>query len=426
MRCNPREVALSSALRDNSSSKFQCATLLKFGTHYYREPPAPAGGGSTAIMMLPRFYDNLSSYLKPNKVLFIFGSRQAGKTTLLKKFLSENKDKFRYKLDSGDDINLHAVLGSSDFKKIIEYTKDYDLIAIDEAQKIKGIGQGLKIMVDQVPNLKAIVTGSSSFELAGQIGEPLTGRKITLALYPLSQIEMGNIYNDYELKSRLDEYLIYGAYPEVLTNEFINDKKRILEELVGSYLLKDILELEKVKSSKLLLDLLRLLAFQIGSEVSLSELGKQLGIGGKTVARYLDLFEKSFVIVNIRGFSRNLRKEITRKSKYYFLDNGIRNAIIANFNPLEIRDDIGKLWENFLVVERIKKQSYHQIYANNYFWRTWNQKEIDWVEERDGKLFGYEFKWKSKPLKAATAWSENYPDASLEIIDKENYLEFVR
>lgn len=376
--------------------------------------------------MLPRFYDNLSSYLKPNKVLFIFGSRQAGKTTLLKKFLSENKDKFRYKLDSGDDINLHAVLGSSDFKKIIEYAKGYDLIAIDEAQRIKSIGQGLKIMVDQVPNLKIIVTGSSSFELAGQIGEPLTGRKITLALYPLSQIEMGNIYNDYELKSRLDDYLIYGAYPEVLTSEVLNDKKRILEELVGSYLLKDILELEKVKSSKLLLDLLRLLAFQIGSEVSLSELGKQLGIEGKTVARYLDLFEKSFVIINIRGFSRNLRKEITKKSKYYFLDNGIRNAIIANFNPLEIRDDIGKLWENFLVVERIKKQSYHQIYSNNYFWRTWNQKEIDWVEERDGKLFGYEFKWKSKPLKAATAWTENYPDASLEIIDKENYLEFVR
>lgn len=376
-------------------------------------------------MMLLRFYDNLSSYLKPNKVLFIFGSRQAGKTTLLKKFLSENKDKFRYKLDSGDDINLHAVLGSSNFKKIIEYAKGYDLIAIDEAQKIKGIGQGLKIMVDQVPNLKVIVTGSSSFDLAGQIGEPLTGRKINLALYPLSQIEMRNIYNAYELKSRLDDYLVYGSYPEVLTNEFINDKKRILEELVGSYLLKDILELEKVKSSKLLLDLLRLLAFQIGSEVSLSELGKQLGIDGKTVARYLDLFEKSFVIINIRGFSRNLRKEITKKSKYYFLDNGIRNAIIANFNPLEIRDDVGKLWENFLVVERIKKQSYHQIYANNYFWRTWNQKEIDWVEERDGKLFGYEFKWKSKPLKVATAWSENYPDASLEIIDKENYLEFV-
>ena len=193
-------------------------------------------------MMLPRFYDNLSSYLKPNKVLFIFGSRQTGKTTLLKKFLSENKDKFRYKLDSGDDINLHAVLGSSDFKKIIEYTRGYDLIAIDEAQKIKGIGQGLKIMVDQVPNLKAIVTGSSSFELAGQIGEPLTGRKITLALYPLSQIEMGNIYNDYELKSRLDDYLIYGAYPEVVLASNLEDKIRYLVELCDSYLYRDILE----------------------------------------------------------------------------------------------------------------------------------------------------------------------------------------
>lgn len=285
---------------------------------------------------------------------------------------------------------------------------------------------GLKILIDQLPDLKIVVTGSSSFELAGQIGEPLTGRKITLTLFPLSQIEMGKLYNDYELRSRLEEYLIFGSYPEALTSETVNDKKNILEELVGSYLLKDILELEKVKSSKLLLDLLRLLAFQVGSEVSLSELGKQLGIDSKTVARYLDLFEKSFVIINIRGFSRNRRKEITSKSKYYFLDNGIRNAIIANFNPLEIRDDIGNLWENFLVVERLKKQAYSKIYANNYFWRTWDQKEVDWVEEREGKLFGYEFKWKRKFLKSSSAWTKNYPDATLEIIDNENYLAFVK
>jgi predicted AAA+ superfamily ATPase len=228
------------------------------------------------------------------------------------------------------------------------------------------------------------------------------------------------------LKSRLEEYVVFGSYPEVLTSETVNDKKNILEELVGSYLLKDILELERVKSSKLLLDLLRLLAFQVGSEISLSELGKQLGIDSKTVARYLDLFEKSFVIFNLRGFSRNRRKEIISKSKYYFFDNGIRNAIIANFNPLDIRDDIGKLWENFLVVERLKKQSYDQIYSNNYFWRTWDQKEIDWVEERDGKLFGYEFKWKSKSRKSSKAWLENYPDATLEIINNDNYLEFVK
>lgn len=377
-------------------------------------------------MILPRTYDNLNLFLKPNKVLVIYGSRQTGKTTLLKKFLSENEGSFRYKLDSGDDINTQIVLGSSDFKKIIDYAKGYDLIAIDEAQRIKNIGMGLKILIDQLPNIKIIVTGSSSFELAGQIGEPLTGRKITLTLFPLSQIEMAKLYNDYDLRNRLDEYLIFGSYPEVLISDSIADKKRILEELVGSYLLKDILELEKVKSSKLLLDLLRLLAFQVGSEVSLSELGRQLGIDSKTVARYLDLFEKSFVIINIRGFSRNRRKEITSKSKYYFLDNGIRNAIIANFNALDIRDDIGKLWENFLVVERLKKQSYNQLYSNNYFWRTWDQKEIDWVEERDGRLFGYEFKWKSKSLKSSAAWRENYPDATLEIIDNENYLAFVK
>ena len=377
-------------------------------------------------MLLPRIYDNLNLLLKPNKVLVIYGARQIGKTTLLKKFLSEHKGNFRYRLDSGDNVNTQIVLGSSDFKKIIDYAKGYDLIAIDEAQRIKNIGIGLKILVDQAPNIKIIVTGSSSFELAGQIGDPLTGRKITLTLFPLSQIEMGNLYSNYDLKSHLEEYLIFGSYPESITSESINDKKMILEELVGSYLLKDILELEKVKSSKILLDLLRLLAFQVGSEVSLSELGKQLGIDSKTVARYLDLFEKSFVIINLRGFSRNHRKEISSKSKYYFFDNGIRNAIIANFNPLDIRDDIGKLWENFLVVERIKNQAYNKIYSNNYFWRTWDQKEIDWVEEREGKLFGYEFKWKGKSRKATSAWTDNYPDAKLEIIDNENYLQFVK
>ena len=377
-------------------------------------------------MILPRIYDNMNLFLKPNKVLVIYGSRQTGKTTLLKKFLSENEGNLKYKLDSGDDINTQIVLGSSDFKKIIDYTRGYDLIAIDEAQRIKNIGMGLKIMVDQVPNLKIIVTGSSSFELAGQIGEPLTGRKTTVTLFALSQIEMGNLYNDYDLRSRLDDYLIFGSYPEVLTSEAVNDKKKVLEELVGSYLLKDILELEKVKSSKILLDLLRLLAFQVGSEVSLSELARQLRIDSKTVARYLDLFEKSFVIFNLRGFSRNLRNEITSKSRYYFFDNGIRNAIIANFNPLDIRDDIGKLWENFLVAERLKKQSYKQIYSNNYFWRTWNQKEIDWVEEREGKLFGYEFKWKRKSRRTSSAWVDSYPDAAFEMIDNENYIDFVK
>jgi len=376
-------------------------------------------------MKIPRYYQDLDKYIKPNKVLVILGPRQVGKTTLLKDYLAAINKTIKYKLDVGDDIRIQELVSSINFSKIKDYIKGYEMIAIDEAQKIKNIGQGLKIMVDQFPGIKIIATGSSSFELSGQIGEPLTGRKITLTLYPVSQIELNNLYNNYELKSRLEEYLIYGGYPEVVASDTVEEKKRILNEIVGSYLLKDILELEKVKGSKILLDLLRLLAFQIGNEVSLSELGKQVGLDYKTIARYLDLFEKSFVIYNLRGFSRNLRKEITKKSKYYFLDNGVRNAIIANFNPLELRDDIGKLWENFIISERIKKQSYKSIYANNYFWRTWEQKEIDFIEEREGKLYAYEMKWKPERIAPPRDWKTAYPNSEFLTISQDNYLPFI-
>ena len=376
-------------------------------------------------MKIPRYYQNLDKYIKPNKVLVILGPRQVGKTTLLKDYLATINKTIKYKLDVGDDIRIQELVSSMNFSKIKDYIKGYELIAIDEAQKIKNIGQGLKIMVDQFPEIQIIATGSSSFELSGQIGEPLTGRKITLTLYPVSQIELNNLYNDYELKSQLEEYLIYGSYPEVVVSDTLEEKKRILNEIVGSYLLKDVLELEKVKGSKILLDLLRLLAFQIGNEVSLSELGRQVGLDYKTIARYLDLFEKSFVIYNLRGFSRNLRKEITQKSKYYFLDNGVRNAIIANFNPLELRDDIGKLWENFIISERIKKQSYKSIYANNYFWRTWEQKEIDFIEEREGKLYAYEMKWKPERIAPPRDWKTAYPNSEFLMICQDNYLPFI-
>ena len=372
--------------------------------------------------MIPRIYD-LDSFLKPNKVLAIFGPRQVGKTTLLKDFIS--KTNLKYKLDSGEDLRVKEIFSSQDFSKIIEYAKGYELIIIDEAQKIENIGQGLKILVDQVPEIKIIVTGSSSFELAGQIGEPLTGRKTTLSLFPISQIELNSLYNKVELKNKLEEYLIYGSYPEVAVENSLDGKRETVLEIANSYLLKDILQLDKVKNSKLLLDLLRLIAFQVGSEVSLNEIAGQLGVDAKTISRYLDLFEKSYVVYNLRGFSRNLRKEVTKKSKYYFYDNGIRNAIIANFNSLELRDDVGKLWENFLFSERLKKQAYKNIHANNYFWRTWDQKEIDFIEEREGKLFGYEFKWNKKSTKAPKDWEETYPNSNFEIIDRENYLEFI-
>jgi len=376
-------------------------------------------------MKIRRYYANLDSYLRPNKVLVIYGARQVGKTTLLRDYLATVKGKIKYRLDSGEDISVAEVINSNSFNKIKEYVAGYDLIVIDEAQKIKNIGEGLKIIVDEIPGIKVIATGSSSFDLAGQIGEPLTGRKIVLILFPVSQIELSNMYNNHDLRNNLPDYLVYGGYPEVVAENNIDEKKRILNEIVNSYLLKDILEMEKVKGSKVLLDLLRLLAFQVGSEVSLSEIGQQLQIDYKTVARYIDLFEKSFVLINLRGFSRNLRKEITKKSKYYFYDNGLRNAVIANFNSLEMRDDIGKLWENFLFTERIKKQNYRNIYTNNYFWRTWEGQEIDFVEEREGNLFGFEFKWKEENVKTPKDWTKSYPKAEFQVINQKNYLEFI-
>ncbi|HCM37076.1 MAG: hypothetical protein UV61_C0023G0005 [Candidatus Gottesmanbacteria bacterium GW2011_GWB1_43_11] len=374
--------------------------------------------------MFFRIYDKLDDYLKPNKVVVIFGPRRVGKTTLLDQFLS--KTKLKYKLDNGENLQVQQILSSRDFSKIIPYVNRYELYALDEAHRVPNIGLGLKIIVDQIPGIKVIATGSSSFELSGQIGEPLTGRKIPLIFYPVSQLELKRESSPVELEQRLAEFLVFGCYPEVLASGDKLQKIKVLEELVNSYLLKDILELERVKGAKILLDLLRLIAFQIGGEVSLSELSRELGIDLKTVARYLGLFEKSFILYNLRGFSRNLRSEINRKSKYFFYDNGIRNTIISNFNDVELRDDTGKLWENFMVSERLKKQAYGSIFANNYFWRTWEKQEVDWVEEREGKLFGFEFKYspkrKSRPAKEFLA---AYQNSTLTTISKENYFDFV-
>jgi len=373
-------------------------------------------------MKIPRFYQQLDSYLKPNKVLVLYGPRQVGKTTLLTEYLK--KTKYKYRLDFGEDIRIREVLESNNFKKIKDYAAGYELLAIDEAQKIPGVGNGLKIIVDQIPGIRVIATGSSSFDLAGQIGEPLTGRKITLILYPVAQKELQEQHNPFELRGRLEDYLIYGSYPEVAAAENPKEKARILGEITSSYLLKDILALDKVKGSQILVDLLRLLAFQIGSEVSLSEIGQKLRIDYKTVARYIDLLEKNFVLFTLRGYSRNLRNEITKKAKYFFFDTGIRNTLIANLNPLELRNDIEMLWENFLIVERQKKLSYREIPANLYFWRTWQQQEIDLIEEREGRLFAYEFKWSDK-ARAPKAFIEAYPQAEFQVVNKDNYLDFV-
>ena len=374
-------------------------------------------------MNIYRIFQNLDKYLIRNKALIIFGPRQVGKTTLMQNFFSSSE--YKVKMVTGDDITIHQVLGSQSLDTISSFCEGYDVIAIDEAQKIPNIGIGMKLMVDNIPGIKVVATGSSSFELAGQTGEPLTGRKNTLMLYPIAQMELLHHMNKFELTEKLEEFLIYGSYPSVLTADSLSKKTDILNELVGSYLFKDVLEFERIKSPHLLIDLLRLLAFQIGNEVSINELSQNLKIDNKTVKRYIELLEKAFIIYRLGGYSRNLRKEISKKAKYFFYDTGIRNAVIANLNSLKMRNDKGQLWENFLVIERLKKQSYSPIYANNFFWRTWTGKEVDFIEEREGKLFGYEFKWTQKNNKPPKLWLDTYAEASWEVVDTNNYMEFV-
>ena len=377
-----------------------------------------------SVSMFSRAYEPIETQLQPNKALVIYGPRRVGKTTLLQTFLKQTH--WKYKLDSGDNIRTQQILSSQDFGQILAYVEGYELLAVDEAQNIPNIAMGLKIIVDQVPGIRVVVTGSSSFELAGQVGEPLTGRKHTLTLYPLAQQELLSTYNKFELQEKLVDFLIFGSYPEVITSATRQARIEILTEIANSYLLKDILSFERVKNSRTLLDLLKLLAFQMGSEVSLTELGTQIGVDIKTIQRYLDLLEKAFVIVRLGGFGRNLRQEVTSKSKIYFLDNGIRNALIAQFNTPDQRNDLGQLWGNFMIMERLKQRVYQSIYANVYFWRTYDQQEVDLVEERDGKLFGYEFKWsQNKTVRPPKNWKSAYPNSEFAVIHPGNYQDFI-
>lgn len=373
--------------------------------------------------MLKRFYE-IGNLLKPGKATLIYGPRRVGKTTIVKEFLKNTE--LKYKSVSGDNIKVANILSSQNFDDILDFAERYDLLFIDEAQQIPNIGMGLKILVDNIPGIKIIATGSSSFELARKTGEPLTGRKRTFILYPLAQMELRNEFNKFELKEKLPEYLLYGSYPETIIAESKNEKAEVLYELVDSYLLKDIFTFEMLKSSEKLLKLLKLLAFQIGSLVSLNELATQVGLDVKTIDRYLDILEKSFVIKKVSGYSGNLRKEVTSKSKYYFWDNGIRNAVISQFNELEDRIDVGALFENFVMMERIKYNSYHRTHSNIYFWRTYEGKEIDIIEESGDKLTALEIKFSEKSkAKGISHWNKYYPDSHTFVINRNNYLEFV-
>ena len=369
--------------------------------------------------------ENLKRLITPGKVVVIYGARRVGKTTLLNKYI-EDKGSSETLFVNGDDIVARQYLESQSIEKLRDFVGNSSLLIVDEAQYVEKIGLNLKLIIDHVPGIRVIATGSSSFELAKDVGEPLTGRKLVLKLFPLAQREISQIEKRHETQSNLEARLLFGSYPEVVITRNNQKREIYLREMISSYLFKDILALEGIRYSNKLVRLLQLLAFQIGAQVSLTELGRQLGMSKNTVERYLDLLEKVFVIFRLSGFSRNLRKEISKSHRFFFYDNGIRNALIGNFNPLEIRNDVGQLWENYIITERLKRQEYQLQTANSYYWRTYDKKEIDLVEERHGKLFGYEIKWTKGRGKAPKGWHENYPDATFEIINKDNYLQFIQ
>jgi uncharacterized protein len=368
---------------------------------------------------------DIQEYLlkKGKKIIILYGPRQSGKTTLINLLFKETKTAFRY--FSGDDLYAHEILSKNELEKLRRTIASDEILFVDEAQKIKNIGLTFKLLYDNI-GVSIIASGSSSFDLANKLSEPLTGRTKTFMLYPLSFEEAKEKFKNTAEKTALEQMLRFGMYPKIHTLATEKEKEDYIVEYVSKYLYNDILEFSGIKKPKKVIDLLSLLALQAGSEVSVAELAQNLALSQKAVENYLDILEKMFVIVNLRGFSRNLRKEISKTSKYYFVDTGLRNALIRNFNPLEIRSDTGALFENFFIMEKIKLAENSRESANFYFWRTYDQKEIDLIEERAGKLTGYECKWSAKKSAPAPLdWKRAYPEAEFKTVNPENYKEFL-
>lgn len=361
--------------------------------------------------------------IQPNKAILLFGARRVGKTELLRKIQAHVQEEVIFL--NGDDVDTHHVLevkSTANYKRLLGNCR---FLIIDEAQEISGIGKKMKLMLDTIPGLKIIASGSSAFELHNQIGEPLVGRMYSFELFPLAQLEFSRVENRLETLGKLEERLIFGGYPELVHLESIQQKAAYLKELVHGYLLKDVLSFEGIKKRDTIMALLQKLAFRTGSEISLEALGKELQISKNTVEKYLDLFKKVFIMYDVKGFSRNRDNEITKMKKWYFTDNGIRNALISNFNPLNVREDVGTLWENYLNSERMKKIQYTKMQVDPYFWRTHTQQEIDRIEINGNELHAYEYKWKSGKIKIPSQFKSAYPDAQFTVIDNENYLDFI-
>ncbi len=358
------------------------------------------------------------------KAIIIVGARQVGKTTLFNQISANFKDKKILKINA-DNPTEADLLRKKDFNMLDQIVGDNEIVFIDEAQRIPNIGITIKLLVDNYKKTKQIVvTGSSTINLLQSTSEPLTGRKFTYHLYPISIEEFLQHTSQLETMKQIENFLRFGMYPEILETKPIEEKTRLLQELTSSYLFKDILEFQEVRNPQILNDLLKALALQIGSEVSYTELSSLLGIDMKTVERYINLLEKSFVVFRLSPFSKNRRREISKNKKIFFYDVGIRNALIDNFNTFDKRQDLGHLWENFVISERMKYREYHRIYATQYFWRTYDGSEIDLVEDREGKLFGYEIKYKAgENVKPPKKWLE-YGNVDFEVINKDNLKRF--
>lgn len=356
------------------------------------------------------------------KVIIIYGARQVGKTTLVKKIISEYANEAHYL--NCELLPVQNGLSELDTEKIKAFLGGYKIIVLDEAQNIPNIGKVLKIVVDTFPGLQIIATGSSSFDLSQKISEPLTGRAFKFILYPLSLKEIKQNRDMFFVESKLENLLRFGSYPEIF-NLDENFAKERLNEIASNYLYKDALRFEGIKKSSLVKNLLQALTLQLGQEVSYQELAVKLGVNRLTIQKYIDLLEQCFIIFRLNAFSRNVRKEISKSIKIYFYDVGIRNSLIENYNRLDIRPDAGFLWENFCIVERKKFNDANFKFVNSYFWRTYDQKEIDYIEESEGKITGYEFKWGDKiAYRAPKEFIENYK-AEVEKIDKSNYWKFL-
>ncbi len=364
---------------------------------------------------------SILNYCYKGKAIIILGCRQIGKTTLLANIFNNNDDVLWL---NGDELDVQAIFNNASADSLHAIIGNKKIVIIDEAQRINDIGLRMKLITDNLKNVQLIATGSSSLELSNTVNEPLTGRKWEFKMYPLSFAEMVKHHGLLKEKRLLSHRLVYGYYPDVVNNE-VNERKT-LNLLVDSYLYKDILTMGNIKKSDKLISLLQALAYQVGSHVSYNELSQIIGLDSKTIETYIQLLEKSYVIFRLPSYKRNLRNELKASKKIYFYDNGVRNALISNFSPLEIRNDIGALWENFIISERLKYCEYNDLYSNKYFWRTKDQSEIDYIEDSNGTLHCYEFKWNpEKSAKLPKSFENAYPNHTFEVINRENFMSFV-